>query len=76
MGLKHGKYIYVKRRDGWYVKIRVLNIRFGKESQEIDISNPTRYIVTGVKTKNPPPTATIVNEEVLPQSVQSLLYGI
>ncbi|MEM1628640.1 MAG: DUF5622 domain-containing protein [Desulfurococcaceae archaeon] len=76
MGLKHGKYIYVKRKDGWYVKIRVLNIRFAKKKQEIDISNPTRYIITGVKTKKPPLTATIISEEALPLPVQNALYGI
>ena len=27
MGGKHGKYVYVERGDGWYVKVRVLKSR-------------------------------------------------
>lgn len=77
MGLKHGKYIYVKRSDGWYVKVRVLNIRFGKKQEEgIDVNNPTRYIVTGFKTKVPPITAIVISEDALPQPVRSLINEV
>ncbi|ADV64975.1 DUF5622 domain-containing protein [Desulfurococcus mucosus] len=77
MGLKHGKYIYVKRSDGWYVKVRVLNVRFGKKQGEgVDASNPTRYIVTGSKTRIPPVHAVVVEEEAIPQPVRSSLYEV
>jgi len=76
MGLKHGKYIYVKRSDGWYVKVRVLNIRFGKKQEGIDVNNPTRYIVTSVKTKVPPISAIVLNEDALPQPVREALHGV
>jgi len=79
MGLKHGKYIYVKRGDGWYVKVRVLNIRFkkkGKSKYEFDINDPDKYIVLSVKTKKPPIKAYIVNEEDLPERVRERLSTI
>lgn len=74
MGLKHGKYIYVKRKDGWYVKVRVLNIRFKKkgksEKYSFDINNPEKYIVLPVKSRKPPIKAQIVNEEDLPETIR------
>ncbi|MEM4869612.1 MAG: DUF5622 domain-containing protein [Desulfurococcaceae archaeon] len=76
MGLKHRKYVYVERKDGYYVKIRVLNIRFGKKIEGGDVQDPTRYIVTGVKTKKPPRSAVVVSEEVLPQQVRELVYTV
>lgn len=77
MGLKHKKYIYVKRNDGWYVKVRVLNIRFGpKIEQQADIGDPSRYIVISSKTKNPPRKAVIVGEEALPEGLRNQLYAI
>ena len=80
MGLKHGKYIYVERSDGWYVKVRVLNIRFKKkgksEKYSFDINDPTRYVVLSVKVKNPPHKAIIVKEEDLPEPVKSMVRNI
>lgn len=77
MGLKHGKYIYVKRRDGWYIKVRVFNVRFGKKMEEgIDTSNPALYMPTGVKVKAPPVTAVVLDEDALPQPVREALYSV
>jgi len=77
MALKHRKYVYVKRSDGYYVKVRVLNIRLGRKvEQTADLSNPTRYTVTGFKTKKPPLTAVIIGEEVLPEEVRKQLYEV
>jgi hypothetical protein len=76
MGLKHGKYVYVKRPDGFYVKVRVLNIRFGKKTEQGDISNPSRYIVTGYKTKTPPLTGVVVSEEALPEETKKIVESI
>jgi len=74
MGLKHGKYIYVKRSDGFYVKVRGLNLRFGEKMEQVNITDPSRFIITGYKTMNPPLTAIIVNEEVLPEDTRRNLY--
>jgi len=77
MGLKHGKYIYVERSDGWYVKVRVLGFRFKKKTEkEVDINDPSRYIITGYKTLNPPINAIIVKEADLPEEVRKALYSI
>lgn len=77
MGLKHRKYIYVKRSDGWYVKVRVLNIRFGsKIEQQVDIGDPSRYIIISSKTKNPPRKAIIVDEEALPEALRNDLHAV
>ena len=76
MGLKHGKYIYVERADGYYVKVRVLGVRFRREGVEGDLSDPSRYIIVGFKTKKPPHTAVIVSEESLPQTVREKLYSV
>lgn len=76
MALKHRKYVYVKRADGYYVKVRVLNIRFGRKIEGGDVNDPTRYIVTGVKTKYPPRKAVVVDEEVLPQKIRELVSSV
>ncbi|MEB3844869.1 MAG: DUF5622 domain-containing protein [Desulfurococcales archaeon] len=68
MGGKHGKYVYVARRDGWYVKVRVL-----KSRAEDD---PSRYIVVGPKVREPPYTFTVVSEDDLPDEVVGKLYSI
>lgn len=76
MGLKHGKYIYVERGDGYYVKVRVLGIRFKRGNIEGDISDPSKYIIVGSKTKKPPESAVIVSEESLPQVIREKLYSV
>ncbi len=80
MGLKHGKYIYVERKDGWFVKVRVLNIRFKKtgksEKYSFDINDPTRYIVLSVKTRNPPHKAIIVREDDLPEQIRKQVENV
>lgn len=68
MALKHKKYVYVKRRDGWYVKVRVI------KSKPDD--SPEKYIVVGPKVREPPPTAKILNEELLPEESRRKLYEI
>lgn len=68
MGLKHGKYVYVKRSDGYYIKVRVLKSR-GDEDQD-------RYIIVGHKTRKAPLTVTIIREEQLPEKVKEKLYTI
>ncbi len=68
MGLKHGKYLYVKRSDGYYIKVRVLKSR-GDEDQD-------RYIIVGPKMRKAPLTATIVKEEQLPEKIKEKLYTI
>ncbi|MDK6028047.1 DUF5622 domain-containing protein [Ignisphaera sp. 4213-co] len=67
MGLKHKKYVYVKRNDGVYVKVRVLKSREESES---------RYIVVGPKVNKPPYTATIISENQLPEPIRIKLYEI
>ena len=68
MGLKHKKYVYVLRDDGWYVKVRVI-----KSAPE---DSPDRYIPIGPKTKKPPPTAMILKEEQLPIEARDKLYQL
>jgi len=68
MGGKHGKYVYVDRGDGWYVKLRVL-----KSRDEDDVS---RYIVVGFKTRKPPATYPILYIDELPEEVQRKLYEV
>ncbi|MEM1526158.1 MAG: DUF5622 domain-containing protein [Ignisphaera sp.] len=67
MGLKHKKYVYVARIDGWYVKVRVLKSRTDEES---------KYIVVGPKVKVPPSTANIIKEDVLPEKLRTQLYTV
>ncbi len=68
MGGKHGKYIYVERKDGWYVKVRVLKSR--------DPSDPDKYIVIGPKVKEPPYTYRVMKEDDLPDLVKEKLYMV
>ncbi|MEM0371767.1 MAG: DUF5622 domain-containing protein [Ignisphaera sp.] len=67
MGLKHKKYIYVARADGYYVKIRVLKSRTDEES---------RYIVVGPKVREPPLNAQVIREDQLPDKVKMELYTV
>lgn len=66
MGGKTGKYVYVKRRDGWYVKVRVFK---GKSDDD-----PDKYLPVGFKTKRPPHTYEILDEEELPEEARGKLY--
>ena len=68
MALKHKKYVYVRRADGWYVKVRVLKSRSDDD--------PSKYIVVGPKVKEPPFTAQILREEQLPEEVRKQLYEV
>ncbi len=68
MGLKHDKYVYVRRSDGYYIKVRVLKSR-GDEDQD-------KYIIVGPKISRAPPTATIIKEEQLSEKVKEKLYTI
>ncbi len=68
MGGKHGKYVYVKRRDGWYVKVRVFKSR--------EESDPDRYIVVGPKVREPPLTFAVIDESDLPEEVRARLYSV
>ena len=68
MGGKHGKYVYVKRRDGWFVKVRVFKNR--------DESNPDRYMVVGPRVKSPPLTYSVLEESDLPEEARARLYDV
>ncbi len=68
MGGKHGKYVYIARKDGWYIKARVLK---GKADTE-----PTKYIMLGFKRKDVPPTYKVIKEEMLPDEVIKKLYEV
>ncbi len=68
MGGKHGKYIYVERNDGWFVKVRVLKSR--------EPNDPEKYIIVGPKVKKPPLTYKVVKEEELPDEVRDKLYSV
>lgn len=68
MGGKHGKYAYVLREDGWYVKVRVLKSR--------DEKDPSRYIIVSVKTKKPPLTFPILKIDELPAEVQEQIRRV
>ena len=68
MGGKHGKYVYVRRPDGWFVKVRVLKNR-GE-------GDPSRYIVVGPKTRSPPPSFRVVDADELPEEVRQRLYEV
>ena len=65
---KHGKYAYVERRDGWYVKVRVFKNR--------DEKSPDRYLVVGPKRRDAPPTFPVLKEEDLPEEVRPRLYEV
>ncbi len=66
MGGKHGKYIYIKRNDGWYVKARV----FKNRAEE----DPSRYLVIGPKTKEAPFTYEVISEDDIPEEIRPKLY--
>ena len=68
MGGKHGKYVYVRRPDGWYVKVRVFKNR--------PESDPSRYIVVGPKVRSPPPTFEVLDYEDVPEEVRRQLYEV
>ncbi len=65
MGLKKGKYIYIKLISGKYVKVRVL------KSKAEDV--PERYVVVGPIVRKPPLTAKVIKEEELPDNVREHL---
>lgn len=67
MGLKHKKYAYVARADGWYVKVRVFKSRTDEES---------KYVIVGPKVRTPPPMARIIRESALPESIRVQLYSV
>ncbi len=66
MGCKHGKYAYVRRRNGVHVKVRVLKSR--------DASDSSKYIVTGGRALKPPYSCEVINEEDLPDAVRAEIY--
>ncbi|MCE4603156.1 MAG: DUF5622 domain-containing protein [Desulfurococcales archaeon] len=66
MGGKHGKYVYVRRRDGWYVKVRVFKSRGDDD--------PDKYLVVGPKVREPPFTFKVLDEVDLPDQVRPQLY--
>lgn len=68
MGGKHGKYVYVRREDGWYIKVRVF-----KNRREDD---PSRYIIVGPKRRNPPSSFEVLDASELPEDVQRKLWEI
>lgn len=68
MGGKHGKYVYVRRGDGLYVKVRVLKSREEKD--------PSRYVVVGPVVKAPPITYEVLEEGDVPGEVRQQLYSI
>jgi len=68
MGGKHGKYVYVRRSDGWYVKVRVFKNR--------DDSDPEKYLVVGPKVKEAPFTFEVLSEEDLPEEARAKLYSV
>ncbi len=68
MGGKHKKYVYVKRRDGWYVKVRVFKNRSDDD--------PEKYIVIGPKVKDPPFTFDVINEDEVPEVTRPRLYEV
>ena len=63
MGAKKGKYIYVKRNDGLYAKVRMFKKR--------DPNDPNAYVVTKTVVKKPPRKAKIITLEDLPESLRS-----
>jgi hypothetical protein len=68
MGGKHGKYAYVRRKDGWFVKVRVFKSR-GE-------GDPDRYLPLSFKTREPPRTYRIIDEEDLPEEAARRLYEV
>ncbi|AFK50430.1 hypothetical protein TCELL_0005 [Thermogladius calderae 1633] len=77
MGLKHGKFIYVERADGFYVKVRLLKVRFGKKGKSSgDFNNPQNYVVLPFKTRKPPASAVVVKGQDLPDEVRRLVDAV
>lgn len=87
MGLKHSKYVYVKRSDGMFVKVRVLNIRFDKKSglkergkqierAVFDPTDPSRYVVLPHKTSKPPYRSLVLDVSELPREVADIIETI
>lgn len=68
MGGKHGKYAYVLRNDGWYVKVRVLKSRKDEDA--------SKYVVVGPKRKEPPATFPVLKEDEVPEEVRRQLYQL
>lgn len=68
MGGKHGKYVYVKRDDGWYVKVRVFKSRAEDE--------PERYLVVGPKVREPPFTFEVIDEGELPEEAREKVRAL
>ncbi|MEM1873087.1 MAG: DUF5622 domain-containing protein [Acidilobaceae archaeon] len=68
MSGKHEKYVYVRRRDGWYVKVRVFKSRDEKDS--------SRYVPLNTKTREPPRTFRVIHESELPSEVVQKLYTV
>ncbi|WP_131160094.1 DUF5622 domain-containing protein [Aeropyrum pernix] len=66
MGGKHSKYVYVKRGDGWYVKVRVFKNR--------PHDSPERYLIVGPKRREAPITFQVLEEDELPEEVRRALY--
>lgn len=61
MGLKKGKYVYIKLENGKYVKVRVLKGRAE--------NSPDKYIVVGPVVKEPPLRAKVIDIYDLPKEV-------
>ncbi|MEM1662285.1 MAG: DUF5622 domain-containing protein [Desulfurococcaceae archaeon] len=87
MGLKHSKYVYVRRSDGLFVKVRVLNIRFNKKSglkergKQIervvfDVTDPSRYIVLPYKTSKPPHNSIVIDVSELPREIATIIETV
>ncbi len=68
MGGKHGKYAYVRRSDGWYVKVRVFKNRADDD--------PEKYLIVGPKVRDPPLTFQVIDENDLPEESRKALYTI
>ncbi|MEM0373165.1 MAG: DUF5622 domain-containing protein [Sulfolobaceae archaeon] len=69
MGLKHGKYAYVKVKDNLFVKVRVLKSR--------DENSPDRYIILNVFHKKiPSRRAEVIELEKLPIEIKDKLLKL
>ncbi|MEZ0394498.1 MAG: DUF5622 domain-containing protein [Desulfurococcaceae archaeon] len=79
MGLKHGKYVYVRRKDGFYVKLRLLGLRFkrgGKKAEGYDYGDHNRYIILPRLLKARPRGAVVISEDDLPEEVRRRVMDI
>ncbi len=68
MGGKRGKYAYVERDDGWFVRIRVIKTRSDDD--------PDKYVPTGFKTRKPPLTYQIIREDDLPEEARKRIKEV